>query len=80
MLFDFGEPTGDMGMLWLEFEDPVKSGPRFVKLSLHQARVSLYKGIVCGIFISPLGWHAQGVRMPPTPTSPGDPSCAHSND
>jgi hypothetical protein len=44
--FDFGEPTGDMGMLWLDLAGLVKGGARFVNLPLHQARVPVYKGLV----------------------------------
>jgi hypothetical protein len=51
--FDFGEPTGDMGMLWLDLAGLVKGGARFVKLPLYQAHIPVHKGLVCDVLIGP---------------------------
>jgi hypothetical protein len=78
---DFGEPTGDMGMLGLELKGMVKSRASFVKLPLHQARVPVHKGIVRDVLMGPtLGRNAKGVRLSVAPTPPAEPPYTYNDD
>jgi hypothetical protein len=65
--FDFGKPTGNMGVLWLKLVCLMKGCCCFVEFPLHQARISMCKCLEREILAGLALW-LDGSDAPSVPT------------